>query len=425
MNIRGGAVIGAAIAGLGLVLIQGGKPEASQAPMIRNGEIGFVISSFHSASVDDSAKPGAACPEGLNLHPYETAKEIAARGLPSPTAEAEAKYLQTPAGAPTPGGDIGRPPSERSGVMGPGQTNGIGYGAAVCLNPKLTKPDPLFKTVTGDVPVVGLDLDGQNTRAGGKAPAGGCAQQDFRGVGGDVYDAKGVDNQRYRVFGCIRGNQQESTSNGLQSEMIEGTWTVVFKLSGVDDLTNDDSVEVFMASSGDPLARNNTGASRNRTYAYHPNARYQAKTTGRIVNGVLTTDPVDFTFTMRFFRDYIDNVMKGARFKIKISPDGEAAGILAGYSDVETFYHNFVLYGGGAFVSGSAAGANNLTCNGVYHALQSMADGYRDPASGRCTAISTQYTVTATPAFIVAPEPGATAPGARVPPPAAMASVAR
>jgi len=421
MKITRGALICTALAGSGMFLWEGGRPEASQAPVIRNGEIGFVVSSIHSASADPSVKAEQACPEGLNLHPADTYRQIAARGLPSPTAEAEARYLEAPA-TPPPGGAIGRPPGQRSGVLGTGQTNGIGYGSAVCLNPKLTKPDPLFKTVAGDVPVVGLDLDGQNTRAGGKATANGCPQQDFKGVADGISAANGVDNQRYRVFGCIKGYQQESTSNGLQSEMVEGTWTLVFKLSGVDDLVNDDSVEVFVASSGDPLQINSGGAARYQTYAYHPNPRYHAKTTGRIVNGVLTTDPVDFTFTMRFFRDYIDNVMKAARFKVKISPDGSTSGILAGYSDVETFYHNFVLYGGGAFVSGSAAGANNYTCNGVYHALQSMADGYRDPSSGRCTAISTQYTVTAAPAFIVAPEPGATAPGARVPPPAAMGS---
>ena len=408
--------MGTVVLGLAVVMIEGRDPAVGQPPTVRNGEIGFVVSSIHDATVDPATKLEQACPEGLNLHPLETAQQIAARGLPSPTALAEARYLESPASA-APGGGGGRPSAEKSGVPGPGLTNAVGYGAAVCLNPRLTKPDPLFKTVKGDVRVEGLNLDGENTRLGGKAPAKGCAQQNFRGVDDGLSDAAGVDNQRYRVYGCIRGSQQEKESAGLQSEMIEGTWTLVFKLSGVDSLTNDDSVQIFMASSGDPLQLTSAGATRNWTYAYHPNTRYQARTTGRIVNGVLMTDPVDFTFTMRFFRDYIDNVLKGARFKIQLSEDGASKGILAGYSDVETFYHNFVLVGGGAFVSGASAGANNYTCNGVYHALQQLADGYKDPASGRCTALSTQYTVTAVPAFIVAPAPGATAPGAKTPPP--------
>ena len=53
---------------------------------------------------------------------------------------------------------------------------------------------------------------------------------------------------------------------------------------------------------------------------------------------------------------------------------------------------------------GSASGyafTARHTCNGVYYALKQMADGHRDPATGQCTSISTQYRLKAIPAFVV------------------------
>jgi hypothetical protein len=41
------------------------------------------------------------------------------------------------------------------------------------------------------------------------------------------------------------------------------------------------------------------------------------------------------------------------------------------------------------------------TCEGAYQAILANADGHRDPATGRCTSISTQYRISAVPAFAV------------------------
>jgi hypothetical protein len=47
------------------------------------------------------------------------------------------------------------------------------------------------------------------------------------------------------------------------------------------------------------------------------------------------------------------------------------------------------------------AGALGHTCNGAYYALYQAADGDRDPKTGHCTSISTQYRIRMAPAFIV------------------------
>ena len=52
-------------------------------------------------------------------------------------------------------------------------------------------------------------------------------------------------------------------------------------------------------------------------------------------------------------------------------------------------------------VSNGSARAFNYTCPGVYYALHQHADGHRDPATARCTSLSTQYRLHAIPAFVV------------------------
>ncbi len=44
------------------------------------------------------------------------------------------------------------------------------------------------------------------------------------------------------------------------------------------------------------------------------------------------------------------------------------------------------------------------TCTGTYYALHEMADGHRNPETGKCTSISSQYRLTAIPAFVVEAE---------------------
>jgi hypothetical protein len=50
---------------------------------------------------------------------------------------------------------------------------------------------------------------------------------------------------------------------------------------------------------------------------------------------------------------------------------------------------------------GQALTIGHYTCQGAYHALLQNADGHRDPATGRCGSISTQYHLRAIPAFVV------------------------
>ena len=82
-----------------------------------------------------------------------------------------------------------------------------------------------------------------------------------------------------------------------------------------------------------------------------------------------------------------------------LRPDGTASGLLAGYYDVGTFYDGHVRQMGI-----SAPEEYGLRCAGVYNALNRLADGYPDPKTGRCTAISSAFRIDAIHAFVIHPK---------------------
>ncbi len=371
------------------------EPQAPQAPaqdilkeVIRNGEAGFVVTEIAYALGPDAEAGG--CPAGMSA---------GVRGL------IEA-YVKTPAGQRR-DGETNDAYERRLSVA----VNTAPTGQNICLHPEVSSPDPGWRMVSGrNLKVPGIDLDGQDSRIGKRPAAGTCGQEDFQGANGE----RGIDNQWYRVIGCTTGFQTNGQANGWQTEMYTGSWGILITLKGVDDIRNDPEVEVGIHANADPIQLSAARAALPfATYAIHRDARYRAKTRGRIVDGVLTIDPVDLRFHNVVNSMTDDRVLRDARLRLTFTADGGMEGILAGYTPVEDMY-NLQF---GARVSRNAkgelaperlrlgtsvgrAGVLGHTCNGAYHALYQAADGHPD-ASGRCTSISTQYRLRVAPAFVV------------------------
>jgi hypothetical protein len=240
--------------------------------VIRGGEAGFVVTEIAYALGPD-AKDSGACPAGLTA---------GVRGL----IEAFAK---TPAGARK--AEETNDAYERRVSMA---VNTAPNGQNICLHPEAGQADPGWRMVSGrDLKVGGIDLDGQDSVSGKRPAAGTCGHHDFNGTG----DERGVDNQWYRVIGCTSGFQSTGQANGWQIEMYTGSWGILLSLKGVDDVRNDPNVEVLIAANSDPIQLSSArSALPFATYAVHQDARYRAKTRGRIVDGILTIDPVDVRF---------------------------------------------------------------------------------------------------------------------------------
>lgn len=363
-------------------------PRLLQNDVFRGGEAGFVVTEIAYALGPDGKD---ACPNGLT-------------GGVRALVEA---YSKTPAGARRPGeNDQGYQFRMARAV------NTTPDGQNICMHPELAAPDPGWRLVSGrDLKVDGIDLDGKDALSGKRSSAGTCAHENFQGTHGE----RGIDNQFYRVIGCTTGFQSTGQANGWQVEMYTGSWGILLSLRGVDDTRNDPDVQVGIYANADPLQLSaDRKALPFATYAVDQNPRYRAETHGRIVDGVLTIDPVDVRFHNFVNSMTDDRVLRDARLRLTFTADGGMEGILAGYTPVEDMYN--VQFG--ARVSRNAkgelaperlrvqtsvgrAGALGHTCNGAYHAMLQAADGNRDPATGRCTSISTQYRIRVAPAFVV------------------------
>ena len=266
----------------------------------------------------------------------------------------------------------------QAGLQGPG-------GADICWNPTLVKRPPM-RTVRGTT-AYGQDLDG-NGHGGGET----CEHEEFTSPDG----AAGIDNQWYRLVGCLygwraEGGYLEVNQNG---EMRDGGLVTLIEIQGVDRVTEDATVDVVFSRALDPLPKDNVG--NILPYgSYRADPQYQYRTRGHLRGGVLETEPVDAHFPFYGNLIYGDRLIRGTRLRLKLSADGAAArGMLAGYTDISTWWNSMRKLG-------YTQVAGRFDCPSLYEAAHRLADGYRDPTTGQCTALSSAYDIEAVAGFVV------------------------
>jgi hypothetical protein len=349
---------------------------------LRDGEAGFVVTQFEYALGPDGIGTGA-CPDGASKNVTEIFAETAeGRRRPGESDEAYGERLEA----------------------GGRSISSAADGRNFCAYPEIAPRDPHYRVLVDPAAVAeGIDLDGENTRSPGDFT-------DFAASDGTV----GVDNQFRRAVGCNRSYQAGGMSRGFQEGIYVGEWGILITLGGVDDLENDSAVDVVIAASADPMMLSpSREALEFATYARDPDPQFRGRTRGRIVDGVLVTEPVDVQFHSVVNGMYLVRPLRSARIRATISADGVLAGYLSGYTPVEDMYDFQFGYRNGRDAEGnladerrrlgSANGAARVlghTCQGVWQALHRLADGHPND-DGEFTSISTQYRFEARPAFVV------------------------
>ncbi len=237
-----------------------------------------------------------------------------------------------------------------------------------------TSADALpFREAIGTV-AYGMNLDGKTDA------------DDFTSPDGE----KGVDNQLHRAIGCIgnfrgtAGTLYQFTSQYLQQHVYD---RVVIEITEVDSLVNDDSVTLTSYRGREGLMTDATGngflPGGTQTVDTRWGKSFIHTFRGKIVDGVLITEPADLTWpSTAGFEDTSIHEMRAARFRLSLTPE-RAQGMWAGYVDVDAFHvmHNkarsthLLSYGQQSSIS-------------LYKALRRLADGYPDAATGENTAIS-------------------------------------
>jgi hypothetical protein len=266
------------------------------------------------------------------------------------------------------------------------------HGENVCALP-MSAPDPGMTLFQGRVSY-GLNLDGR------------VGPDDFVSPTGEP----GIDNQYYRVVGCIPGLRGEPGAKAGQNkndalvpalwneEMRQGARTYLIELSGEQDMRNDSDVRVGLYVGAYPMAKGAAGGVlANATQMISDDSRWWNVLRGKLVNGVLNTDPGEIRLLG------YSPVMKvhdfhAARLRLQLNADGTANGLLGGYLPWESLYRE-LGNGGSIFEKGVG-----FQCPGLYYALRRAADAGPDPKTGQNTLISTAYAVEAVPAFVVHPD---------------------
>lgn len=239
-----------------------------------------------------------------------------------------------------------------------------------------------FRTYEGKV-AAGINLDDK------------VGKGDFAGPDG----SRGIDNRLWRAIGCVSAFRESSKPEIARKTMMSARAPTVIQLRGVDNMQDDPDVSVTIQAVNEPLARDGRGGTLARaTFTPVADPRLRATVAGRIVNGVLTTDPIDLT--LNYKEQIIDapRHIRGARLRATFTPDGSVEGSLYGYYTLDSFYDSIEQ------MTQNGANLSRVSCPGVRLAIDRFADGYRDPKSGRYSAISSAYDFVGVRAFLVAPQ---------------------
>ncbi|GLR90991.1 hypothetical protein [Bradyrhizobium iriomotense] len=242
-----------------------------------------------------------------------------------------------------------------------------------------------FKEAAGKI-AIGMNLDGK------------AKDNDFTSPDGE----QGIDNQLYRAIGCIQAYRVDGLDRVTinRSLLREPQDRILIEISGVDSLSNDDDVAVRSYRGLDPLRQNATGALPGGTQ--HIDERWgkftQTTWKGRIVNGVLLTEPADWTIPDTRNNDATSSLtLKAYRFRLRLAPE-RAEGLMAGYVDIDEFVRHLNQVRS-TFTQGVEHYAPSAS---FYRAMRRLADGYLDK-TGEMTAVSSAFEVKFTQVYIVHP----------------------
>jgi hypothetical protein len=219
-----------------------------------------------------------------------------------------------------------------------------------------------------------------------------------------------VDNEWYRVLGCYHGFRTKTPYNfGLfedqaAGERQNGVTTTLIEVTGIKDPLNDDNVSVGVYVSADPIVLDDTKpgtyveprvkALRHVSYTVKDDKGPGHVVHGKIVDGVLMTDPGDIKIENAFYEPYPDQAyfLHGARIRLDMKEENPV-GILAGYFDLSYAYNLL----NAATTMGASHGLSGVA---IYEALRAQADGFPDAKTGEYTAISAGFDIEVTPVYI-------------------------
>lgn len=379
-SLLGSAIAAAAVIGLA-------PQPADAAPWTR----GFVVREYGFAfryggrEGRAETEPAADCARGSSVHFNDEAEMRKALSRQPWRSKQEIDYIVAP-----PGIEQARLPTYvRFYVWGRAASyRGFRKGIETYINP-FAAHDPGQPQVVSKISD-GFDLDGSQKTGGFVSPDG----------------ERGIDNALYRAWGCDAPFRNPATGTldlRENTQMQEGLYTVVIRISGNKDPMNDDNATVEIGYSPDKIVRDaRANVASDYSYRIVKSEQY-TKLKARIVDGVVESEQVDRLHAPRigWFPDQMgDADFHKGKLRLKIAADGRSAsGFVGGYRNwLDLLSENTFAQ------TGAEQGIrDHEDAVGLYYALKRNADGMPDPRTGRNTGISMAYRIQAVPAHVIDP----------------------
>jgi len=239
----------------------------------------------------------------------------------------------------------------------------------------------------------GIDLDGS---VSDRSDVDSCRKSDFVAPDGRA----GIDNQFTYLFETVEEMAEEGTVEGIiQGSINGGRLLLMIEVEDVQDWTNDDSVSVRVFNAvGTPNLAADGYLVPDQTFDIDPESPIN-EGSGRIVDGVLETDPFEVELPMAFFNVFFDLRLVGAQIRANIGPEGVTDGVMGGAVTIDQ-------------ILGIAAMADEMQEVQYGGLLMGVLPGMADMerVDGRCTALSANLYFESRRAFLYpepAPEPEA------------------
>lgn len=250
--------------------------------------------------------------------------------------------------------------------------------------------DPGHIAPQADV-VPGFDLDGDD--GSGAPPPGTRKHRNFTSSDG----RGGIDNQLFTVEGCVEGFRRKGFLPMIFNEgRAAGRPTALIEISGIDDERNDDDVTVTFYYSTDPLRRSPAKVVlADYTYRITEDPEYAqdfARFSGKIVDGVLTTDPIDRLHMHEVTG--IETTFLKPRLRLEMLADGTLKGLIGGYLD----WRQRVVWQ--TYRAADYENTIGFQSPAIYNAMRRAADGLQDPSTGEFTGISAAFEIEGVSGFL-------------------------
>jgi hypothetical protein len=352
----------------GLVSMLLFAPASAHAEFTRS----YVVSWYYDANF---YKDESSCPNGLNLSAAEFyRRDLLRLGHPKEKVEELMKDFPGEGGAPQPWIPFVT-------TRGNGKDN-------IYANPT-TMPDPGFKLAGGRYSY-GFNLDGREKPRDFEEPETG---------------EHGVDNQLYRVQGCIRSLRGVPPPG--RPGLAEIKWDVLRSLipallisvtTPTETPREGDEAIITIDRAFEPITRDASGvnAQAGLTYRVDPNPRGHNVLRAKVLRGgaVVSTEPANVNIVAD---SYIVDIFRFQKSRVRIEPqtDSGIRAMIGGYLPWYTMYNSYGFQG---YIDEYAA---SVEVPALYHALKKNADANPDPVTGENRDISAAYKIEAVPAFVI------------------------